>query len=432
MRAFTLSLLLCGLLYAEGIDEDIAGFDTPSSTTEQSGAVEEALSGFEESEAPTSVATTTTPERTIPFTGKFTQQLALAWHNDAPHDALSSLRSTLLLDYEKKFESGIKLKTNIRAYYDAIYDLRGASDYSRDELEAFRREFEVYDAYLEGKITDNLDFKLGRQVVVWGRSDTIRVTDILNPLDNRRPAMTDIEDLRLPVTMLKLDYFVGQWRITPIAILEQRFSKTPPAGGEFNPAPTTPNDRYYDDVSLALSVGGEFEGWDINFYGANTRSDEGYRVAGNSRLRHDHSPMVGTALNLLSGSWLFKSELAYFDDLQRTDILLGVEYNGIADSLISYDFVKRKEEKTPLETTTYQHALRVSWDSFNATLKSNYLLSLYGKNLDEGGFQRAWVKYDYSDTTNLTLGVVDYIGGSPRFDSVENNDKLFFEVSYSF
>jgi len=62
-------------------------------------------------------------------------------------------------------------------------------------------------------------------VVVWGRSDTIRVTDVLNPIDNRRPGMVDIEDLRLPVAMAKLDYFVGDWRVTPIAILEQRFQK---------------------------------------------------------------------------------------------------------------------------------------------------------------------------------------------------------------
>ena len=43
-------------------------------------------------------------------------------------------------------------------------------------------EVELYDAYVEGSITDSLDMKLGRQVVIWGRSDTLRVTDILNPL----------------------------------------------------------------------------------------------------------------------------------------------------------------------------------------------------------------------------------------------------------
>ena len=49
--------------------------------------------------------------------------------------------------------------------------------------------------------------KLGRQIVNWGRSDTVRVLDVINPLDNREPGLVDIEDLRLPVTMARVDYF---------------------------------------------------------------------------------------------------------------------------------------------------------------------------------------------------------------------------------
>ena len=36
--------------------------------------------------------------------------------------------------------------------------------------------------------------------------DNLRVTDVLNPMDLRVPGLTDIDDLRLPVTMIKLDY----------------------------------------------------------------------------------------------------------------------------------------------------------------------------------------------------------------------------------
>jgi len=391
------------------------------------------------------------------LTGKITEQVAYALYADAPHNNISSVKSTLFLDYEHKFESGWKVKANARAYYDALYSLRGTSKFTAQELKELRSEVELFDAYIEGSVTENFDVKVGRQVVVWGRSDTLRVTDILNPLDNRRPGMVDIEDLRLPVTMAKFDYFFGDWRITPMAILEQRFSKNPPFGSVFNPSPlpAPPNEKY-DDVTYALSVGAEFTSWDVNFYAARVRNDEGQLVLGTpnqseTRIKHDKINMLGTAINVLNGSWLFKTELAYFDGLKyfstgeeefsRTDVLLGFEYNGIADTLISYDIVSRNfsafnprlnSEVIPLRKNDYQHAFRVSSDFINATVTVNYLISLYGEKLDEGGFQRAWVKYDLLDAVNINVGVVDYIGGSTLFDLVEDNDMIFADIAYSF
>jgi len=358
----------------------------------------------------------------------------------------------LLLDYEHKFENGWRIKTNAKWYYDAVYDLRDEA-YSQNELKEQRHETELFDAYVEGSIIESLDIKAGRQVVVWGRSDTIRITDVLNPLDNRRPGMVDIEDLRLPVGMVKADYFLGDWRVTPMAIVEQRYSKNPAFGSAFNPMQKhhiqTSNT---DDITYALSVGGEFSGWDVNFYAAKLYDDTGYiKMGAKPTLVHDKITMFGTAFNVLSGAWLLKSELAYFDGLKYTstqekefsrfDGLVGLEYKGIADTLISYDISLRHinsytpfllNERIALKKDTYQHAFRVSSDFMNATLTANYLISLFGKKLDEGGFQRAWIKYELADSLNLNAGVVDYIGGSTLFDSIKNNDMVFADISYSF
>ena len=459
-RVFGLSLVvvmaLCSTAtHAEEID--MSGFDdAPVSVEEDKTSEESLLEGFDDT-ATSTESDSVEENNAFGFTGKLTEQIAYSLYSDTPHNAISSLKSSLLLDYEHKFENGWRVKTNAKTYYDAIYDIRGTDKFSKEELDELQSEMELYDAYVEGSITDNLDMKLGRQVVVWGRSDTIRVTDVLNPLDNRRPGMVDIEDLRLPVTMAKFDYFIGDWRITPIAILEQRFSKNPPFGSVFNPLPiVTPANESYDDITYALSVGGEFSGWDVNFYAAQVRNDEGQLILSSETqpkpsIAHDKIEMYGTALNVITGSWLFKTELAYFDGLKysttgnkefsRTDVLLGVEYNGIADALISYDIVSRNigqfddrliTEPIPLQKNAYQHAFRVSADFMNATLKANYLISLFGEKLDEGGFQRAWVKYELSDGVNMNIGVVDYIGGSVVFDTVKDNDMIFTDISYSF
>jgi len=449
------TLLIASFLNAESIDEALEGFDDePTTQTAKKPSTKEndIMDGFDDEPVnETKLLDTIKKESKFKdFTGKLTEQATFSYRDKTPHDNLSSLKSSLLLDYEHKFDNGFKLKTNAKAYYDTIYSLRDRDKYSKDELKENEYEVELFDAYIEGSLADNLDVKLGRQVVVWGRSDTIRITDVLNPLDNRRPAIVDIEDLRLPVGMAKFDYYVGDWRITPIAVVEQRFSKNPPSGSTYNPSPNSlPSNESYSDVTPALSIGAEFSGWDINLYASNLHDDTGYFKKG--KINHDKVKMFGTALNVLSGSWLFKSELAHFDGLKytatqdksfkRTDGLVGVEYKGIADTLISYDVSLRKvhsydnalkNNPISIQENTYQQAFRISSDFLNATLHGNYLISLFGKKLDEGGFQRAWVKYDIADGIYTNIGVIDYIGGSKLFDRVHNSDMLFADISYSF
>jgi len=450
-----LSILLISTLNAETLDDALDGFDDePTTSLHSSPAIkstsrEDIMDGFDDE--PTKAKKETKKSSSFDgFTGKLTEQVAYSYSDDSPHDNISSLKTSLLLDYEHKFVNDFKFKINGKAYYDAIYDIRGSEKYSKDERDELKSEVELFDAYLEGSLSDNLDMKLGHQVVVWGRSDTIRITDVLNPLDNRRPGMVDIEDLRLPVAMAKLDYFVGDWRITPIAVLQQRFSKNPPSGSAFNPNPhSLPSDKEYSDITPALSIGAEFSGWDVNFYASQLHDDAGYFQ--NGKIKHDKVNMIGTAVNILKGSWLLKSELAHFDGLKytsaldkefkRTDVLLGLEYNGIADTIISYDMALRnihdydkrlKNEMSELKERNYQHAFRISSDFMNATVKANYLISLFGSKMDEGGFQRAWLKYDISDGIYANIGLVDYIGGSNRFDAVSNNDMAFMDVTYSF
>ncbi len=493
------------LLHAEPIDDALAGFDESPSGTKQTGlSSDDALAGFDDtSDTPTSQTASADdalagfddaegkggsqdvtqiddanctmcqsdiapPEQAAfwsDLSGYVKQQAVYSYLGDAPHDGVTSLRSTLFVDFEHKFDNGWKLKTNARAFYDGVYDLRD-QPYTQQECKALHSEVELFDAYLEGSITEKLDFRIGRQVVVWGRSDTIRITDVLNPIDNRQPGMVDIEDLRLPVAMAKFDYYVGSWRVTPIVILEQRFTKDPPFGSQFNPsAIPLPAEEKPHDPTYALSVGGEFSGWDVNFYAARLYDDSKFIVDPlglNALIKHRKTNMYGAAMNYLNGSWLIKGEAAYFDTLHytmapnktlaRLDALVGVEYNGIADTMISYDLSVRhftsydarlglssitapggrQVRLIPVERDTWQQAFRVRSDLWNDTLHANYLISLFGKRADEGGFQRLWADYDINDDWKATVGVVDYIGGSTLFDYVKDDDLLFAEIRYSF
>ena len=499
------AILLTSLLYAESVDEAMDGFDdapvrTSETSTESSST--DTMDGFDDdSTASASTETTsdsemegfddtstnvsekvnasnTVEEKTEEgyfsgFSGKLTQQAALSYNKRRPQNVFYSLRQSFFLNYDHTFENGLKFKINARAFYDAIYDTSSAVYYPT-EVDSLNNEVELFEAYLEWNLLDNFDAKLGRQVVVWGRSDTIRITDVLNPIDNRRPGIVDIEDLYLPTGMLKFDYQLGNWRISPIVILEQRFTKDPPYGSLYNPFSYeydynealalglpiyTLGHEKYSDPTYAISVGAEFEGWDVNFYASRLYEDRGYipysQLADavlDKRYKHNKTNMFGTALNVLYGSWLFKSELAYFSGLtytttqdralSRTDGLLGLEYSGISDTTISYDFSLRHfnqydsrlfiPEENFLERDTYQQAFRITSNFVNDTVHANYVVSMFGKEVDEGGYQRGWIEYDVADSINSEFGVVDYFGGTPLFDLVADQYVVFMDMSYNF
>ncbi len=442
MKKLVLSLCVALSLHGESADELLEGFDDAPEVVEES-ASDALLDGFDDAPQESETSTKESILKKLGIEGKLTQSAAYSFHNDAPHDGLSMFKSSLFLEYNHALWKDFKLKINGVAFYDSAFVLKGREKFSDEDIDALESEVEMYDAYIQGALSDKLDIKAGHQVVVWGKSDTIRITDVINALDNRRPAMTDIEDLRLPQAMVKLDYYHDNWRISPIMIVEQRFNKNPPFRGDFNPSPRKiPSQKTPHSPSYALNVAGEFSGFDVDFYLADIYAQD---ELGLPLLSHNNKmQMAGVALNYVYESWLFKGEFAYKKDFQflqstnekfdRIDALIGVEYNGIPDTKLSYDIAnKHMQDKSPLfEQDAYQHAFRATSDFLNATLHANYLVSLFGEKLDKGGFQRAWVKYDIADGINANFGIVDYIGGAAIFDAIDDNDMLFVDVSYNF
>ncbi len=72
----------------------------------------------------------------------------------------------------------------------------------------------IRELYLEGSIPtssgDEWSFRIGKQQVVWGRTDLFRVLDIINPVDFARHNIYDeLEDIRIPQWILTAEYRMG-------------------------------------------------------------------------------------------------------------------------------------------------------------------------------------------------------------------------------
>lgn len=455
------------LVQSSELDGLLSGFGTEENSADEAD-LDELLEGFAD-QGSTVERTEETAAYSLPawldIKGSLGLRGAVNFAHDAPppgtpdYRGLSMFRGFGELVTDFSFEDW-RGRIGGTAFYDAAYHLNGQRDLYTDQyLDEYEREIELGEAYLQGSLADSLDIKIGRQIVVWGRSDNLRVNDILNPLDLRWPGTTDIRYLRLPVTMTKLDYYVGDWNSSFIVVNEPRFSKLPVYNGEFypgsQPAPALQEPGWsLENQQPALSVNGIFSGWDLSFYGAWVYPEKGYVAqdsSGNLQRTFDKALLTGTAANVALGNWLIKAEAAYWDNLKftnvddekpRLDILAGIEYSGFTETTITFEIVNRHifsydpllaELPDAVQENTTQYAMRFTRDFIHDTLHLNIVLSSYGFWAEDGGFERAQLDYDLSDDIVLSGGIILYESGDiPGLIGVGDNDNVFIEVEFYF
>lgn len=392
------------------------------------------------------------------------------------YSGFNQAQSALFLQLDYQLSDDWSARVSGDGFYDAYYDA-STQAFNRDVRDAYQTQLRLNDVYLQGKLSQNLDAKLGRQIVVWGKSDSIRITDVINPLDNRLPGVTDIKDLRLSTTMAKADYYFGAWSLSLMAIMESRLFLEPAPRGEFFPVDSVfrgaprpflalqkPKDGFedMDAMQYAAALNGVFSLWDLSFYAADVL-DSRWHVAPNlpnASRELSKVQMLGSALNIAKGSWLFKSEVAHFQGLRynatqeqksRLDALVGFDYMGILETTLSLEIANRHifEYEAQMANQTQgvvpdfvrrdevQSAFRATRSFYNDTLETTIFASMFGHNWEYGGFVRASVDYALMDALHLELGVADFVApksaqNRPMMEAISNNDRVFTQLRYSF
>ncbi|MES9856630.1 MAG: DUF1302 family protein [Sedimenticola sp.] len=441
------------------IDQVMEGFEEETANDEH--GVAEALEGFDEEPAPaesTTTAITTSPWQlsgavTLSSAFNYAHQQVSAGNSD--YRGLSRLRTKLSLELDYALNSNWKLHGDGTIARDFIYQLRD-STYSPQTLNSHQQEGDLGELFVQGGFNRDIDLKIGRQTVIWGKSDNLRVNDVINPLDSRQMGMVDIEDLRLPLTMTRLDWYRGDWSLTALAIHEVRFNKSAPYGSDYypftslQPAEVIPTGRG-DNTEYALALNGIFSGWDIAFYGARLFDDQPHMEthSGITKRYHSRITMAGAAINAATGNWLFKGEVAHFRGMEysslvgeqrsRSDLLLGVEYSGLKDASLSFEIVNRHVHDYAsllagdgVKEDELQTAIRYQGDYLHNRLHFTLLNSLNNWG-DGGGFSRAALAYDLADALTFTGGVITYHSGDKiPFNAIGDNDRVFVDLKYSF
>ncbi len=467
-----LPLVVCVDSRADDLDQLLQGFEAENSEKKQQNSeLDHLLEGFDNSgKGDTDQSVNSQPESTQPqhleIHGSLSLRSTYNFAHDQPgtdgidHRGLSQFGLRGELSGELSLNN-LKGRIGARTFYDLSYEMRSnRDDYPQDYLDVYEKEFELTELFFQTELADGLDIKVGRQIVVWGKSDNIRITDVLNPLDYRQPGLVDIRDLRLPVTMTRLDYYWDSWSLSGLIIHEPRFDKTPIFGSDFFPGttalPETEKPGWsLDNQQFGLALSGVFSGWDIALYTASIFDQRTYIEATGGAVpvrKHGRISMAGLATNIALGNWLVKAEAAWLDGLQftnlpgeeksRIDALVGIEYSGFSETTISLemanqhlvDFDPRLEALPDVQQeNTVQYVLRYTREFLNDTLRFTMLISAYGSSLDGGGFERFELDYDITDNLSITGALIFYESGDHYpLRTIGDNDRFLLELEYRF
>lgn len=115
------------------------------------------------------------------------------------------------LEAEYRINDNVHFFTILKWFYDSVYDLENRYDRdpqweskSNKKLKYPEKMQWLRECYLD-ILTDRLDLRLGKQQVVWGTADGVRILDIVNPLDYREWTLKDYVDTRIPLWMFNAE-----------------------------------------------------------------------------------------------------------------------------------------------------------------------------------------------------------------------------------
>lgn len=177
-------------------------------------------------------------ERTLEFVGKaqtrtsirlqhsegFTHPYDIAagnvvqWRNlavfEINHDLMNLTHDLAILYPLKALDISAKYHIVGRFMYEAIYDVgpqafKDVRDNDKENIDKFKQQYDLWEFYFDLS-RGPLFLRLGKQNLAWGETDTFRLLDSINPLDNTFGGpFEDLDDRRIPLWMLRGSYNLG-------------------------------------------------------------------------------------------------------------------------------------------------------------------------------------------------------------------------------
>lgn len=161
--------------------------------------------------------------------------------------SITKIRNIAYANVQYPFSDTVNLTYSGWAYYDLAYDL---FDYETivARLERNQNEPLVFvknlahekdspviatrEMYVDVS-RGSWDMRVGKQYVVWGVLEGVRIVDEINPIDFRELILPDLLDYRIPLWTFKLDHYADSGNFELLLIPDLKFHKPAPPGSEW-------------------------------------------------------------------------------------------------------------------------------------------------------------------------------------------------------
>lgn len=381
----------------------------------------------------------------------------------------------LALSDRWSFQGGARLRTDA---FDRLETRRPNQDVidplTRRGLIGQTTEVELREAFFQysGDLTT---VRVGKQQIVWGRADGIKVLDVVNPQSFREFILDDFDQSRTPLWSLLVEQTVAGLDVQGFWLFDQTFNEAPPRGSvfeitapEFVPTffspPTVPvfindvdrpSDRF-GDSEFGVQISGLVGNWDFSLNYLHTFEDTPF-------FSFEQSPMLTTItprlnrINILGGSFAnswgdftLRGEATYTfkEDIPigfqtgsanaqvESDVIkyvAGLDYVGISNTFISAQFFQQ------VKLTKASNALVPSVEEFTTLFVKHDIddgdwtldFRWYANHDSKDGIIRSHVTRQINDQMKASFGGDFFYGQQTGvFGQFRDADRLSLTFSY--
>lgn len=287
------------------------------------------------------------------------------------------------------------------------------------------------DAFLDASFDNGHWLRLGHQIFAWGKSESISISDVLAPTDQREFGQAELQDIReqIPAVMYQLPAFGG--KVSAILTYDAGTNRYANRQSEFYPFVALKNSGLNlnqlstkNKYEYVLKYDYQLNGGDFSFVLADINDND---LVFNGlqddqlNLSQERLSVASGVFNKVAGPWLLKSELAYYANqalnmgFEHTHVdqirgMVGAEYSGIINWRFSGELNivanQTDSETLPSDNDEPGYTLHAQYTGLNNKLDQHlWLIALPGA---DGQVLRWDLNYDWSDSWAFSAGVVLY------------------------
>ncbi len=422
--------------------------------------------------------------------------------------ALSKVLNIIQLENRYRFSNTVSFAGRGRCFYDNVYDIESVDvihprkgpeqilegNLSDEDVAAVRAEnvrdieivqkrCELKELYLDVGF-DNVDVRIGKQIVRWGVVEGARVTDEINPLDFYEMILRDIDDRYIPLFMLKTDFYYGQNTLETLFIPEVRGHRPAPRGTQWEqfrelPGLRKPKNGWQDipnnlnNAEYAFRFTRVFTGFELSASYFSTWDDfptsfrefeppPSFGADSNIIFGPDFTRLkiYGTTFSMTLPYLILNAEAAYVEGKnfgarfgEGANASQGEIQSDYAKYAIGIDTHLFGVDISPafIQQYIFDYDERIIVDRANSVaalfLRKEVIYNIWTLNLlaiyfvnDKDMLLRPRSDYNLSDRLRFSFGVDIFEGdigtglpGEFNFAGFfDNNDRIFWEITYSF